>query len=295
MAGANAEQQPNAQQQQPQGEVPKDAPPPKTYSQEEVDRIADKVRRNARRDAELRVRREQQAEPQQQPEKKDEPKEETAPKREDFDTYEDFIRADAAFTAKKATREESAKAKEEEKARQAREAQEKAAQTWHGKIEAAQKKLPDFQDVLEDHEDVLDIVYNSRMREAITESDIGPEIVYELCKNAGEAKRIAALPGYKQAAEIAKIEERLLAAGKKPAEDKGDEEEADAGAETPEEKKAREDRERDAGGRFQKKDPPAPIEPGSGRPATSSSQPSDKDDPETWRRKRVAALAKRRG
>jgi hypothetical protein len=80
-------------------------PPARTYSQEEVDRIATKVRRNAARDAELRLRRETATTvtPAEEPKP---PKEDVEPKRDDFETFEDHQRALAAFEGRKAAREE---------------------------------------------------------------------------------------------------------------------------------------------------------------------------------------------
>lgn len=288
------------QQQQVEGEPleKKEEPAGKVYSQEEVDRIAAKVRKNARREeriaAERDYLREQQAR-QQQPEKKDPPKENVEPQRDDFETYEEWQREVTRFEARKASREEREKGEKEAKAKTERESQETAARTWHGKIEKAMEKIADFEEVLEDESETLTLVQNAPMRAFITESDIGPEIVYELCKNPAEAKRIAALPAYKQAAEIAKIEDKLVAAGKpKEEEKKGDDDAPD------DEEDAAGKAVRNADGTFKPKEPPKkdldePIEPvGSRGSSANSSLPSDKDDPETWRRKEVARMAKLR-
>lgn len=278
---------PKQDPQQPPAD-PKDLPAPRSYSQEEVDRITDKVRRNARRDAERRFERDRPAAAP-APEKKDPPADpDPAPKRDDFADYESFQVAVAEHAGRKASREETAKSKREEQERAQRETAQKAETNWRKKIEAAERKHDDFHNVLEDGEEVLTAIYNAPARTAITESDIGPEIVRYLClpENAEEAKRILALPGYKQAAEIVKIEEKLTAAPK-PAEDKGDDDpNPDAGekVDAPRDPKT---------GQF-KKDPPPPINPGSGRPATTSSLPSDKDDAETWRRKELARMERKR-
>lgn len=267
-------------------------PPAKSYSQDDLDRITAKVRKNARRDAELEFRR------QVVPPKDDTPappKVDEAPKRDDFETHEEFQRADTEFVARKVAREERTKADTEAKERTAAEQQTKAKQAWHGKIEAAKSKHPDFETVLEDNEQVMDAVYRAPMRAAITESDIGPEIVRHLCLHHEEVTRIAALPGYKQAAAIAKIEDEITAAAKPK---QGDEEEVPQD-ETPEEKEARE---RNADGTFKapkketpKKDLDEPIEPVGGRGAGArSSEPSDKDTPDEWRRKEYLRLKRLR-
>lgn len=284
-----------AQVEQPQvegGTTGKEAP--RTYSQDEMDRITAKVRRNAARDVELRLRREAPVRQEPALEMKEPPKEDVEPKRDDFGTYEEYVDARAEHAGRKAAREERKKSDAEAQQRTVAEKNQQAQQAWAGKIERAQAKHADFEDVLEDNASTLDLIGKSPMRGFITESDIGPEIIRQLCLKPDEAKRIAALPSYKQAAEIAKIEDTLVAAAKPKEEPKGEDDEDD---ETPEEKEARE---RDDDGRFKpKKETPKkldePIDPVGPRPARASAEPLDSDDPNTWRRKEVARLAKLRG
>lgn len=265
---------------------------PRSYSQEDLDRIVNKVRRNTRREVERAVDRTLAArsQPQPQPEKPAPPAEDAEPKRDDHDDYETYARELAKFEGRKAAREEGAKKDREQKERTERESQDKAARTWHGKIEKAVAKHADFEDVLEDGQATLDAITGAPMRAFITESDIGPEIVYHLCQNPEEVKRIAALPGYKQAAEIAKIEEKLTAAPPKPAGDDDD----DANDQEPDPKAGTE---RNADGTFKpKKEPskaPDPIEPVGERSANTSTAPSDKDSTAAWMRKRAAEIARR--
>lgn len=266
---------------------------PRTYSQDDLDRIVNKVRRNTRREVERAVDRQLavRSQPQPQPDKKDPPAEDVEPKRDAYDDYETYSRELAKFEGRKAAREERVKADREQKERTERESQDKAARTWHGKIEKAVAKHADFEDVLEDEPATLEVIGAAPMRGFITESDIGPEIVYHLCKNPEEAKRIAALPGYKQAAEIAKIEEKLTAAAPKPAGDDDDADEPD-----PEKKDGAD---RNADGTFKpKKEPskaPDPIEPVGERSANTNSAPSDKDSTAAWMKKRTAQVARARG
>lgn len=267
---------------------PKVEPEAPKYTQAEMDRITTKVRKNAARDAELRFRREQGSRQEPPPEKPAPPTEEVEPQRDKFETFEDHQRAVAAFEGRKAAREERKKEKDEDAQRTVAERQQQAKQAWEGKIQKAIDKLADFEEKLEDSEPTLAVIHAAPMRAFITESDIGPEIIYHLCDKPEEAKRIAALPAYRQAAEIAKIEDALLAAGKPKEEPKGEDELDDD--ETPEAKEARERR---SDGTFKaKKEPPPPIEPGAGRPANNSSLPSDRDDPDTWRRKELARMRK---
>lgn len=274
----------------PDPDSPDPKPEPRTYTQEDLDRITSKVRRNTRREVERAVTRELAAR-QPPPTKEAAPTEDKEPQRDAFDNYEDYARDLAKFEGRKAAREENAAAEKTKRETTERESQEKAARTWHAKIEKAIDKHDDFEDVLEDNDETVSLIQGSPMRSAITESDIGPEIVYHLCQHPEEAKRIAALKGYKQAAEIAKIEDTLTAAPKP----KG-EEEADEDAEPDEEKPAPERR---ADGTFKpKKEPskaPEPIEPVGERSANTSNLPSDKDDAETWRRKELARMRRLQG
>lgn len=298
-AGAmSAPPQEQSQQQMPpeadHGAPKKDAPPAKIYQQQDVDRIVDKVRKNAARDAELRLRREYEARQQHHQEpKREAPKEDQAPKREDFETHEEFQQAQTVHTARRVAREERANAEKEAEEKRQREVQEKTAQSWHGRIQKTVEKHPDFETTLETNDDVVQLVASSPMREFITESDIGPEIVYELCKNPAEAKRIAALPRYKQAAAVEKIEERLTAAA--PKADPKEEPKADA---DPKDEKS--ETERNADGTFKPKKAPSkapePIEPvGARGTGADSTMPSDKDDADTWRRKELARIRKLQG
>lgn len=273
------------------GAEPENKEPARVYSQEDLDRITTKVRRNAARDTELRLRREAPAREAPAPEQKEPPKEDLAPKREDFETYEDFVAATAKHAGRSAAREERKKADDEAQQRTVAEKNQKAEEAWKGKIERAQAKHADFEDLLEENEATLKVIAAAPMRGFITESDIGPEIIRALCLKPEEATRIAALPRYKQAAEIAKIEETLTAVAK-PADGEGDPDAKDPDPDTSE------DKERNKDGTFKsekKKEPPPPIEPGTGRPANNSSLPSDKDDPETWRRKELVRMRKAAG
>ncbi len=295
----NGQQQPQQQQQQDGQQDGQQQP--RTYAQEDVDRIVDKVRRNTRREVERAVRRELESRqaPQQQQQQQNQPQgeEDPEPKRDDFDTYEEHQREVARWEARRVAREERAKGEREQQQKEARERQEKAAATWHGKIEQAVRKIADFEDVLEDNEPTLLVIQNAPMREFITESDIGPQIIYELCKNPEEAKRIAALAKYKQAAEIAKLEERLVVAAGKPENEEEDDPNGGGKPEKGDQNAKGDDQQRNADGTFKKapSKAPDPIEPVGERSANTTTAPSPKDATETWMKKRAAQVAKRAG
>lgn len=180
------------------------------------------------------------------------------PRREQFESYEEFIRADARYHAEKAADERARKVLDESKKKDSessqRETQEKAAREWNAKLEKARDAVDDFDEVCSESEAVV----TQPMAAAIQESDQGALIAYYLAKNPAEAERISKLSPSKQAAAIVGLEEKVA----KPARQ---------ASKAP--------------------DPIAPV--GRASPATDSS-PSDKDDVETWRRKREAELAARR-
>jgi hypothetical protein len=280
----------------PAPEAPKS--PARTYSQDEVDRIAQRVRKNARylgrkeAEAEFGTRgTTKPAEPTDgQP---DTPKQDPdpEPKREAFDTYEDYQRAVARWEGRKAAREEREKDQKQTKERTEAEAREKRARTFRSRAEEAMKAIPDFAETIENAQDVF---ISAAMAEAIEESEIGPRILYEIVKNPKEAERIAGLSVASQGREIGKIEARLEAALKKPAkqdpekDDKPGEQEGDDKAPVTD---------RNPDGTFKpKKEPsqaPEPIEPVGGRGGPASDVPSEKDDMKTWMRKRQKQVHRR--
>jgi hypothetical protein len=292
MAEAEAGQG-NAQEQGGENTEQQEEQKPRVYSQEEVDRIAAKVRKNAARDTEIKVRREFQppqretVKTEQEPPKKAEP-----PKREDFESYEEYLRADAKFEARAAAKEELETSEKEKAAERSKESQAQAAREFKKRAESAAKEIPDFIDVIESAEDVH---ITSAMGEAIAESEIGPRILYHLAKNPAEAERIAGLSRNGQLMAIGKIEDRLEAEIKKAAtKDEGDEEKEPDGDDPKGGDEPASEEKRNKDGTFkspQSRKAPDPIEPTGGRSASNNRGPSDKDDVKSWMAKRDAEEA----
>jgi signal recognition particle GTPase len=267
-AGTPAPEQPLAA---PQPEVtatpgvetkPEEQQPPKTFTQQELDDILEKrLAKERRKREELKRRLEVTEElalrsrPKEEPAK---PAVDGEPKRDDFESYEAYIEARADWRADRRWEEKEAKKRDEEAKTRTQAEQQKLEQSFREKARSAAKELEDFEDVMEGS----DAPMTQQMAEAILTSDLGPKLAYHLAKNPEEAKRIAALPAARQAAEIGKLEGSLEAESKpKP---------------KPEPSKA-----------------PEPIEPVGARSA-SSERPSDKDDIDTWHKKRLAELEARR-
>ncbi len=239
--------------------------PAKVFTQEEVDRITAKVKKNAayraRKEAEAYWKGLQQgatvANPAAaQPAAK--PAEPRAPERGDFDSYEAFLEAKAAHVARKAATEDRTRYDEEVKARAAAEVKAKALATFQAKT---REKFPDIEDRMEA---IGHIVMPEGMGEAIAESDLGPEILDFFASNPKDCERIAALSPSAALREIGKLEAKLEAPAPKPSPKPAS--------------KA-----------------PEPIKPGGVASAPPDDVPTDKDSIDEWMRKENARMRKRYG
>ena len=184
------------------------------------------------------------------------------PKLENFNTlpeYEDakdkYFEDLAAFEAKQAV----AKFKTESQQQAERQT---VADGWATQVAEAKTRYSDFEAVAFSE----DVPFSQAMFEAVTTSELGADIAYELGKNPDESERIAKLPPIQAVREIGKIEARIAA--------------RNAAAEKTEETQA---------ATSKAPRPPVPVR----RPAVSSNEPEDKDDYKTWVRKREAQLKAR--
>ena len=116
------------------------------------------------------------------------------------DAFE-YAKALAEYTADKRIAEMK---QEEAKAKEAVERQ-KVIDQWTQKVEKAKAELPDFDDIVASS----DVVVNDDIRDAILESDVGPQILYHLAENDEVAKKIAGLSPKQALREIGKLEARF--------------------------------------------------------------------------------------
>lgn len=175
-----------------QGEDSQESQEPRVFTQEELDKIVQKERAKAERS----IRRELEA-AQQQPQRINggEP-----PKPEDFpNDPAAFVDALAEFKAEQKLAE-----REAEKQRSTVDA------TFEDRVDAAQEKYPDFDEVVRRHPKDGGPAISDAMLEVIKASEIGPDLAYHLGKNPDESRRIWALPELQQARELGKIEAALL-------------------------------------------------------------------------------------
>ena len=89
--------------------------------------------------------------------------------------------------------------------RRANEERNKVISAWTQKVEAAKAKLPDFEEMVAS----ADVAVNDVIRDAIIESDVGPEVLYHLAENTDYARKLANMPVAKALKELGKLEARF--------------------------------------------------------------------------------------
>jgi len=89
--------------------------------------------------------------------------------------------------------------------RKVNEQRSKVLETWTTKIEAAKSKMPDFEAMVNSS----DVVVGPDVRDAIMDSEVGPEILYHLAENPEVAKKISSLSVAGALRELGKLEARF--------------------------------------------------------------------------------------
>lgn len=239
------------------------------YTQDEVDKILAKVRKNeryrTRKEVEAFYQGRESAAPKPQAEKPAAPVvEEKPPTRDQFESYEAFLDAKAEYTGKRAAHEYRQKAEAEQRARAEQETAAERIRTFQAKVN---EKYPDL---AERAESIAHVEMPSGMGDAIAESDLGPDILNHFANNPKDFERIAALSSSAAIREVGRLEARLEAAQKKP-------EPAAAANEAKKPSAA-----------------PAPLKPVGGSTPKGDDEPSH-DNPDAWKKWRDRQVAIRRG
>ena len=185
-------------------------PPKPVYTQEDMDRITAKVKRNAadraRKQAEARFAGLRQgielAQPKQQAVATAEPKADEGPRREQYDDYESFLKAEARFEASQTVKKELDAARKADADKASRTVRDQEQQSWQQQLAKAREEIEDYDEVCAES----NAVCTEAMANAMRESDVGAKIAHHLAKNPDEAERISKLKASKQAAEIVKLE-----------------------------------------------------------------------------------------
>lgn len=123
------------------------------------------------------------------------------PNADDYESHEEYIEALTDFKLDARLKERDAKKIKEVENNKERQ----VASDWQNKIGAFAEETPDFVEVMESAEDI-DL---SNCKDAIFESDLGAEVLYDLAKNPEEAQRISELSTNAAIRAIGRIEARL--------------------------------------------------------------------------------------
>lgn len=179
---------------------------PRTYTQEDLDRITAKVKKNER----YRTRKEVEAYYQGRESVTPAPKPEIvvtdqAPQRDKFANDVEYLEARADFAAKRAAREEREKVEKEFTERRNTESRTKTLTDFQSKV---REKFPDIEERIEA---IGEIKMPNGMGDAIAESGLGPEIMNHFADNPKDLERIAALSPSAAIREVGKLEARLEA------------------------------------------------------------------------------------
>lgn len=125
----------------------------------------------------------------------------TEPQPSQFSDAFEYAKALAEFSTEKALAERDRQVAQQRE----QEAQQKIIQSWAQKVQEAKADLPDFDDLVASS----DVVVNNAVRDAILESDVGPQILYHLAENNDLAKRIASLSPNAALREIGRLEAKF--------------------------------------------------------------------------------------
>jgi hypothetical protein len=161
---------------------------PKSRARERIEELSARVRERERRIAELEAALEASR----------------STKAPDPDAFDDPLKYQAELT-KHAVREARAEELRREAETVRKSAEEARQEAWALKVQAVKDRFPDFDRVARDPA----LPVTTTMAEAITESDVGPAVLYHLGQHPDEARRIAALPPVQQAREIGRLEARV--------------------------------------------------------------------------------------
>jgi hypothetical protein len=187
--------------------------PPKTFTQEELDRIVAKEKAKAERKAHKETQREIQDRVREElarQGKTQEPAPEAPkkPVRSEYPDDEQYVEALAGFKAEEVLRARSEQTEKQQKEAQRKQYQESVNATFAEKEDAARDKYEDYDEVTRDPR----VPITQPMADAIALLDAGADVAYYLGTHLDDAKRIAKLHPLLQARELGRIEDKLASA-----------------------------------------------------------------------------------
>lgn len=126
---------------------------------------------------------------------------EDEPQPHQFSDAFEYAKALAEFKAEEALRNRD----RQEAERRANEERQKVLTEWAKRVEAAKAELPDFDDMVASS----DVVVTDPVRDAILESDVGPQILYHLAENPEVAEKLATMSIPAALRQLGKLEAKL--------------------------------------------------------------------------------------
>jgi transcriptional regulator NrdR family protein len=120
------------------------------------------------------------------------------PQASQFQDAFEYAEALAEWSAEKALVERD----KQEQQRKIEEERTKVIQSWTQKLEKAKAELPDFDEMVASSQ----VQVRDEVRDAILESDVGPQILYQLASDDDLAQRISTMPVHKALKELGKLE-----------------------------------------------------------------------------------------
>lgn len=127
------------------------------------------------------------------------------PKLEDYSSYEEFVDARADFRAEQKVNEKFEAWKAEQSQATEVQTQAEQRQAFDNRAQTFAESHPDFDEVARNP----NLPVTPGMAELLNVSEKGPELLYHLGQNPGEAARLASLPQGQAAMELGRIEAQL--------------------------------------------------------------------------------------
>ena len=120
------------------------------------------------------------------------------PQASQFNDAFEYAEALAEWSAERALVERD----KQEQQRQVEAQRQEVIKSWTSKLEKAKADLPDFDEMVASSQ----VQVRDEVRDAILESDVGPQILYQLASDDDLAQRISSLPVNKALKELGKLE-----------------------------------------------------------------------------------------
>lgn len=125
------------------------------------------------------------------------------PQASQFNDAFEYAEALAEWSAEKALKDRDIA----EQQRRIEEERNKVLKSWEDKVSKAKKDIPDFTQVISDSS----VVISDAVRDAILESDVGPQLLYTIASDDDLAESLAKMPAIKALKEIGRLEAKFEA------------------------------------------------------------------------------------